>query len=121
MLKKSISSSLRTNEVSEAISKTRLLRPFGARNDSFSVISKIINFYLLFLAFTCIIYRGQRRKQKEAVLARDNYSYKKYQRELAKKKKREEKMQRKLDKKNMQSKDDLGQGSNEGAVVNPSP
>jgi len=55
------------------------------------------------------------------VLARDNYSYKKYQRELAKKKKREEKMQRKLDKKNMQSKDDLGQGSNEGAVVNPSP
>jgi len=33
-------------------------------------------------------------------LARDNYSYKKYQRELAKKKKREEKIQRKLDKKN---------------------
>jgi len=33
-------------------------------------------------------------------LARDNYSYKKYQRELAKKKKKEEKLQRKLDKKN---------------------
>ena len=36
----------------------------------------------------------------EAPLARDNYSYKKYQRELTKKKKKEEKMQRKLDKKN---------------------
>ena len=33
-------------------------------------------------------------------MARDNYSYKKYARELAKKKKREEKLQRKLDKKN---------------------
>ena len=33
-------------------------------------------------------------------MARDNYSYKKYQRELAKKKKREEKQQGKLDKKN---------------------
>ena len=33
-------------------------------------------------------------------MARDNYSYKKYQRELAKKKKKEEKIQRKLDKKN---------------------
>lgn len=33
-------------------------------------------------------------------MARDNYSYKKYIRELNKKKKKEEKMQRKLDKKN---------------------
>ena len=33
-------------------------------------------------------------------MARDNYSYKKYQRELTKKKKKEEKIQRKLDKKN---------------------
>ena len=33
-------------------------------------------------------------------MARDNYSYKKYKRELAKKKKKEDKMQRKLDKKN---------------------
>ncbi len=33
-------------------------------------------------------------------MARDNYSYRKYQRELAKKKKKEEKLQRKLDKKN---------------------
>jgi hypothetical protein len=38
-------------------------------------------------------------------LARDNYSYKKYQRELAKKKKKEEKIQRKLDKKNAQLKE----------------
>lgn len=37
------------------------------------------------------------------MLARDNYSYKKYARELAKKKKREEKLQRKLDKKNAKS------------------
>jgi len=36
---------------------------------------------------------------REDVLARDNYSYKKYQRELAQKKKREEKLQKKLAKK----------------------
>ncbi len=36
-------------------------------------------------------------------MAKDNYSYKKYQKELAKKKKTEEKKQRKLDKKNMQA------------------
>ena len=36
-------------------------------------------------------------------MARDNYSYKKYQKELAKKKKTEEKKQRKLDKKNIQA------------------
>jgi len=33
-------------------------------------------------------------------VARDNYSFKKYQRELAKKKKKEEKLQNKLAKKN---------------------
>ena len=37
------------------------------------------------------------------MLARDNYSYKKYQKELAKKKKREEKEQSKLDKKNIKT------------------
>jgi len=42
---------------------------------------------------------------KEGILARDNYSYKKYQKELAKKKKAEEKMQRKLDKKNLEAKE----------------
>ncbi len=41
----------------------------------------------------------------EGMLARDNYSYKKYQKELAKKKKAEEKMQRKLDKKNLAAQD----------------
>ena len=50
-------------------------------------------------------------------MARDNYSYQKYRRELAKKKKKEEKMQRKLDKKNMQSREDLGQVSNEDVAV----
>jgi hypothetical protein len=35
-------------------------------------------------------------------LARDNYSYKKFQRELAQKKKKEEKRQARLDKKNVQ-------------------
>ena len=45
------------------------------------------------------------------MLARDNYSYRKYQKELAKKKKREEKKQRKLDKKNIQAKIDSDQTS----------
>ncbi len=36
---------------------------------------------------------------KEDILAKDNYSYKKYQKELARKKKAEEKKQRKLEKK----------------------
>ena len=38
------------------------------------------------------------------MLARDNYSFKKYQKELANKKKKEEKNQRKLEKKNSQDK-----------------
>ena len=50
-------------------------------------------------------------------MARDNYSYKKYQRELAKKKKKEEKIQRKLDKKNAQLKEISGQVPGEDAVV----
>lgn len=40
-------------------------------------------------------------------MARDNYSYKKYQRELTKKKKKEAKIQRKLDKKNQPAEDAL--------------
>ena len=40
-------------------------------------------------------------------MARDNYSYKKYARELAKKKKKEAKEQRKLDKKNAQSNNEV--------------
>jgi len=46
------------------------------------------------------------------MLARDNYSYRKYQKELARKKKREKKRQTKLDKKTMQAKTDSEQVSN---------
>ena len=42
-------------------------------------------------------------------MARDNYSYRKYQKELAKKKKKEEKKQNKLDRKNTQDKTDSEQ------------
>ena len=51
------------------------------------------------------------------MLARDNYSYKKYQKELAKKKKREEKLQSKLAKKNVQAGADQEQASNEDVTV----
>jgi hypothetical protein len=40
---------------------------------------------------------------KEDTLARDNYSYKKYQKELARKKKQEEKKQNRLAKKSAQA------------------
>ena len=53
------------------------------------------------------------------MLARDNYSYQKYRRELAKKKKKEEKMQRKLDKKNKQANEDPAHVSNENVAINP--
>ena len=46
-------------------------------------------------------------------MARDNYSYKKYARELAKKKKKEEKLQRKFDKKNAASAEKPGEVSSE--------
>ncbi len=49
------------------------------------------------------------------MLARDNYSYKKYQKELTKKKKKEEKKQSKQDKKNIQAK--AQQASNEDVTV----
>ncbi|MFA4889047.1 MAG: hypothetical protein WC628_05695 [Candidatus Omnitrophota bacterium] len=53
--------------------------------------------------------------------AKDNYSYKKYQKELAKKKKREEKQQVKLAKKNMQAKTELVlTNGNSGASATPS-
>jgi len=51
------------------------------------------------------------------MLARDNYSYQKYRRELAKKKKREEKMQRKLDKKNAAPKDGAEQAPAEDVAL----
>ncbi len=46
-------------------------------------------------------------------MARDNYSYKKYQKELARKKKAEEKKQRKLEKKAMEATLESGQGHND--------
>ncbi|MBU1998381.1 MAG: hypothetical protein ABIG46_05815 [Candidatus Omnitrophota bacterium] len=48
-------------------------------------------------------------------MARENYSYKKYQRELAQKKKREEKIQRKLEKKALKAAPSPGQASNDQA------
>lgn len=51
-------------------------------------------------------------------MARDNYSYQKYKREQAKKKKREEKMQRKLDRKNAASGDDTVRTPAEDSVLN---
>jgi hypothetical protein len=50
-------------------------------------------------------------------LARDNYSYKKFQRELAKKKKLEEKKQRRLDRKNAQAQADSPQPLNEEGIT----
>jgi len=48
-------------------------------------------------------------------LARDNYSYQKYRREQAKKKKKEDKLQRKLDKKNAQPAEGQAQAQGETA------
>jgi hypothetical protein len=49
------------------------------------------------------------KRKKEHPLARDNYSYKKYQRELAKKQKIEEKKQRKLEKKALEAAPERGE------------
>ena len=46
-------------------------------------------------------------------MTRDNYSYKKYQKELARKKKAEEKKQRKLEKKTMDATPESGQVPND--------
>jgi len=51
------------------------------------------------------------------MLARDNYSYKKYQKELTQKKKKEEKKQRKLEKETIGVKGEPGQVSDEGTSV----
>jgi hypothetical protein len=50
-------------------------------------------------------------------MAKDNYSYKKYQKELAKKKKAEEKKQRKLDKKAIGSAPEPAQAPDNQAVL----
>jgi len=46
-------------------------------------------------------------------LARDNYSYKKYQKELAQKKKKEEKLQSKLEKKAKEAAPESGEVPND--------
>ena len=50
-------------------------------------------------------------------MARDNYSYNKYQRELAKKKKVEEKKQRKLQKKALDAAAEPGQAPGAGEAL----
>lgn len=50
-------------------------------------------------------------------MARDNYSYKKYQKELARKKKNEEKRLSKLNKKNAPAQTDSGQALGEDAAA----
>ncbi len=56
---------------------------------------------------------GVKLDKREGALARDNYSYKKYQKELANKKKQEEKRQSKLAKKNAQANADPERTPNE--------
>ncbi|MBI4706400.1 MAG: hypothetical protein HY761_00540 [Candidatus Omnitrophica bacterium] len=51
------------------------------------------------------------------MLTRDNYSYKKYQKELAKKKKMEEKKQRKLEKKAAEAAPEPEQVSNDQVIL----
>ena len=54
---------------------------------------------------------------KESIVTRDNYSYKKYQKELAKKKKAEEKKQRRLEKKATEASLESGQVPNDQAAL----
>jgi len=54
-------------------------------------------------------------------MARDNYSYKKYQKELARKKKAEEKKQRKLEKKAIGDKEHLVLSDGESAASAEAP
>ena len=48
---------------------------------------------------------------KESTVSKDNYSFKKYQKELARKKKAEEKKQRKLEKKATEAAPEPGQAA----------
>ena len=50
-------------------------------------------------------------------MARENYSYKKYQKELARKKKAEEKKQRKLEKKALEAAPESVQAPNDQAAL----
>ena len=54
-------------------------------------------------------------------MAKDNYSYKKYQKELARKKKAEEKKQRKLEKKTVPDAAETGTAHDGQDVLNKAP
>jgi len=54
---------------------------------------------------------------KESIVIRDNYSYKKHQKELARKKKSEEKKQRKLEKKAIGAAPEPGQAPNDQVAL----
>ena len=54
---------------------------------------------------------------KESIVSRDNYSYKKYQKELARKKKVEKKKQRKLEKKAIEGTPESGQAPNDQVAL----
>jgi anaerobic ribonucleoside-triphosphate reductase len=62
-------------------------------------------------------FRGIISGIKESIVSRDNYSYKKYQKELTRKKKAEEKRQRKLEKKVMRPGLESGQVPNDQAAL----
>jgi hypothetical protein len=50
-------------------------------------------------------------------MAKSNYQYQKYQKDLAKKKKREEKMRSKLARKNMKSRENTDQSSDDREII----
>jgi len=54
---------------------------------------------------------------KESIVSRDNYSYKKHQKELSRKKKAEEKKQRKLEKKAIEATPESGQVPNDQVAL----
>ncbi len=54
---------------------------------------------------------------KESIVTRDNYSYKKYQKELARKKKAGEKKQRKMEKKAIEATPESGKVSNDQVAL----
>ncbi len=65
------------------------------------------------MPFSCQYYQ-KNNSQGGGKLGRSNYNFKKRQKELARQKKQEEKRQRKLDKKNIESEEDPTQPQGEG-------
>lgn len=55
--------------------------------------------------------------KESIIVGRENYSYKKFQRELASKKKAEEKKQKRLEKKAMEAMSNSGQASNDQVII----